>query len=227
MWIVLAIVIHSISTIQGATASCSHGLVNVVFNNHYKPSQSSKMPGASNWITFDLGNNTGQIPMMGGIMGGKKAVQRAIAMVNGPNPPEYMLTFNEPDHLHNKSGHKMGPEEAAKAIAPLRASPGNSTKYIAPVPANQMSDWLPRFYKACNCRDFFVAHNVHIYRPTVEEAKEEINAFRKVYNDKPLWITEIAPGNGTPPCQVHWDEATKFMQEIYAWGSQCVQLLFA
>lgn len=113
-WIVLAIVLHSISTIQGATASCSPGLVNVVFNSHYNPSQFSKMPGASNWITFGLGNNTAQIPMMAS--GKKKAVQKAIAMVTGPNPPEYMLTFNEPDHPYNTSDHKMGPEEAATAI---------------------------------------------------------------------------------------------------------------
>lgn len=224
MWIVLPIVIHSISTIQGAAASCSDGLVNVVFNKHYKPSQFSQMPGASNWITFGLGNNTGQIPMMGG----KAAVDRAISMVNGPNPPDYMLTFNEPDHSYSGHTPTMSPQEAADAIAPLLASPGKSTKYIAPVPAKQMSDWLPQFYKACNCRDFFTAHNVHIYRPTVKEAKDEINAFRKLYNDKPLWITEIAPGNATPPCQVPWNKSKEFMQEIYAWGqaTEWIQKIF-
>lgn len=219
MSLVLPMAIRGILTIPGVTAHCSDGLVNVVFNSdsHDKVSQFSQMPGASNWLTFAFGTQPKQIPMLGN---DKDAVDKAIAAVNGPNPPDYLLTFNEPDHDYKTGKVILHPKDAADLIKPLLKSPGKKTKFIAPVPANQTSSWLFDFYNECKCRDFFAAHNVHIYRPTVEEAKAEINAFREKYNDKPLWISEIAPGQSTPRCPqtIPWDKSIKFMQEIYSWG---------
>lgn len=110
----------------------------------------------------------------------------------------------------------MTPQQAADSLSPSLASPGVSTKYIAPVVANQSSDWLLQFYTACNYPNFFSAYNVRVYQLTVKKAQDEINAFRNVYNDKPLWVSEIAPENANLPCSLSWDQSSEYMQQIYA-----------
>jgi hypothetical protein len=200
---------------QRQTSTCPPDFVNVVFNGGYSPSQFSQIPGASNWITFGLGSNPGQIPMMAFA----SDVADAVSMVNGPNPPEYMLTFNEPDYSYDNITPTMTPQEAATAIAPLLASPGTSTKFIAPVTADPTSDWLPQFYEACNCQSFFHAYNIHVYLPDTTDAENDITNFHNTYNDKPLWVTEIAPGNANPSCSLSWDDVSQFMDQIYSWGA--------
>jgi len=93
--------------------------------------------------------------------GTKDNVSTAVDLVNSANPPEWMLTFNEPDLSYGGLTPTMTPEEAASAIEPLLDRPGHKTRYVAPVTANATSDWLPRFSKACNCQNFFSAYNVH------------------------------------------------------------------
>ncbi|KAK4864649.1 hypothetical protein LT330_009644 [Penicillium expansum] len=127
--LVLPMAIHGILTIPGVTAHCSDGLVNVVFNSNYNPSQFSQMPGASNWLTFCFGTQPKQIPML---VNNKDAVDKAIAVVNGPNPPDYLLTFNEPDNDYKTGKVILNPKDAADLIKPLLKSPGNHTEFIAP-----------------------------------------------------------------------------------------------
>ncbi|KUM66813.1 hypothetical protein ACN42_g236 [Penicillium freii] len=138
MSLVLPMAIHAMSTIEGATAACSDGLVNIVFNGPKNSSQFpekfSKMPGASNWLTFKFGTEPKQIPMMGD---NKDAVNKAIDAINGPNPPEYLLTFNEPDHDYATGKVRLTPHNASVLIKPLLESPGKHTKFIAPVPAKK------------------------------------------------------------------------------------------
>ncbi|KAL8968916.1 MAG: hypothetical protein Q9197_004616 [Variospora fuerteventurae] len=54
-------------------------------------------------------------------------VAEAVNLVNGPNPPPWMLTFNEPDYSYKGFTPKMSPQEAAEAIKPLLAKPGKNT----------------------------------------------------------------------------------------------------
>ena len=223
MSLVMSMVIFGISSIQGAAAQCSDGLVNVVFNTGsggYTEQRWEQIHSASNWITFDFGLADKQIPMLGN---DNTAIQKAIDVVNGPNPPDFMLTFNEPDNLYGSNPRQviLQPADAANLIKPLLDNRGNHTQFIAPVPAFDNLPWLPEFYGNCSCQDDFAAYNVHVYNETVEEAQERINAFHKTWNDKPLWITEIAPHQeNSCPNPIPWDNSIQFMQEIYAWGQQ-------
>lgn len=229
----LPIAIYGILTAPRAAAKCSAGLVNIVFNGpavgdkigpgSHPDSQFfswfSKMPAAKNWITFNEHEYEKKIPMLGD---NEDAVLKAIKMVTSANPPEFLLTFNEPDWDYKTGKTKLTPQAAAELIEPLLNTTAKHTKFIAPVPAFQMSSWLPEFYEKCKCRDRFYAHSVHIYNHTINEAKTAINAFHSKYNDKPLWITEIAPRqpNCDAPTSSTWAKSTEFMNEIFAWGQQ-------
>ena len=194
---------------------CPAGFKNVVFNGGSTPDQFNQITGAANWLTFGLGTNPGQIPMMAFA----SDVQNAVAMVNGDSPPEWMLTFNEPDYSYAGVSPTMSPQDAATAIAPLLASPGTATKFVAPVTADPTSDWLTDFYAACNCQSFFSAYNIHVYLPDSASAEADITTFHNKFADKPLWVTEIAPGNANPSCSLSWDQAGQYMNDIYSWGA--------
>lgn len=131
-----------------------------------------------------------------------------------------MLTFNEPDLSYMGATPTMSPPQAASAIAPLisAAAAGKPTEFVAPVTADPMSSWLNEFYTACNCKPFFSAYNIHQYHPTSAEVISNIQSFRAKFSDKPLWVTEVAPGGSG--CTTSWDEAGKFMKEIYAFAKE-------
>ncbi|BCS28445.1 uncharacterized protein APUU_70015A [Aspergillus puulaauensis] len=213
----LTMAMQGVLTIPSATARCSEGLVNIVFNDNYTQSQLAQVTGATNWLTFRFGTAPKQIPML---PQNKEGVDKAIAAVTGPNPPDYLLTFNEPDLDYKTGEEQLSATDAAELIAPLLKKRGTHTKLIAPVLANQTKPWLDDFYRLCKCQDAFDLYNVHIYRPTVAEAKAEVQTFRDKFNDKPLWISEIAPAHltGSCPTTIPWDKSLQFMQEIYAWG---------
>lgn len=227
----LPIAIYGILSAPGVAAKCSDGLVNIVFNgpgNKIGPgshpdsqlfSWFSKMPAAKNWITFNEHQYEKKIPMLGDTA---DAVDTAVGMVTGKTPPEFLLTFNEPDWNYTTGKTKLTPEEAADLIAPLLNATAKHTKFIAPVPAFEMSDWLPTFYEKCKCKDRFYAYNIHVYNRTLDEAKSVIKDFNKKYNDKPLWITEIAPrqANCDAPTNATWAKSTKFMNDLFAWGQE-------
>ncbi|GAM43126.1 hypothetical protein EIK77_010184 [Talaromyces pinophilus] len=213
--------ILGVSSIQGAAAQCSDGLVNVVFNTGhggFTEQRWEQIHSASNWITFDFGLADKQIPMLGN---DDAAISHAIDVVNGPNPPDFMLTFNEPDNKYGVTPREviLQPAEAASLIKRLLDNRGNHTKFIAPVPAYDNLPWLDEFYGNCSCRDAFSAYNVHVYNETFEEARDRIVAFHETWNDKPLWITEIAPRQKGPcPNPIPWDNSIQFMQQIYTLG---------
>lgn len=102
----------------------------------------------------------------------------AVNLVNGPNPPPWMLTFNEPDYSCMGFTPKMSPQEAAEAIKPLLAKPGKNTFYVAPVTADPMSSWVDEFFDACDCKDFFSAYNIHQYQSTAKATISTIESFR-------------------------------------------------
>ncbi|MCJ1451401.1 hypothetical protein MMC28_001737 [Mycoblastus sanguinarius] len=211
------------TTTTGAQG-CPPGFKGVTFNGGYSANQFDKIGAADNWITFGLtidGTPTtkdtqGHIPMMAFATD----VAAAVSMVNGANPPEWMLTFNEPDYAYAGSSPTMTPQQASNAIQPLLKSPGKSTKFVAPVTADPTSDWLPQFYAACGCQSFFSAYNIHIYLPTVQQVTDDLTAFHAKFGDKPIWLTEIAPGNAKPACSVSWAAAGDFMNQVYGWSKK-------
>lgn len=199
-----------------ALASCPPAFKNVVFNGGYSPSQFPLIQGASNYVTFDLGTNPGQIPMMAFA----SDVPAAVEMANSASPPEYMLTFNEPDYSYMGVTPTMTPQEAADAIRPLLDSPGSgATKFIAPVTADPTSSWLTDFYAACGCQDFFHAYNIHVYLPEAQQTIQKLTDFRGKFPDKPVWVTELAPGNANPACSLGWDAVEAYMEDVFAWAA--------
>ena len=197
-------------------AGCPSNFKNVVFNGGYKPEQFSQIKGASNFVTFNMKTDPGQLPMMPYATD----VPAAVKLVKSPNPPEYLLTFNEPDYSYEGLTPTMSPQQAAEAIKPLLASPGNHTKFIAPVTANPGSSWLTDFYAACNCQSFFYAYNMHVYKPTLDAAQRDITNFHTKFSDKPLWITEIAPGQANPACSLSVQDVQGYMTQLYSWGAK-------
>lgn len=204
--------LHEPSAFTRRARNCD-GFKNVVFNSGFHPNTFSQMSdAAANFITFGLGTSPGQIPMMPfGSM-----VDEAISLI-ASSPPEFLLTFNEPDFSYAGVTPKMDPATAAAKIAPLLAAAANSTtKLIAPVPAFTGSDWLDKFFAACNCRDAFHAYSLHVYEPTADATKKIIADFRARFGDKPLWVTEIAPGNAG--CALKEEVVEGFMSEMFSWG---------
>ena len=178
---------------------------------------------ASEWITFglhgaDAGSDAAKrayIPMMAFA----SDVPDAISIVSAPNPPQWLLTFNEPDYSYAGVTPTMTPQQAADAIAPL-LKVATSTKFVAPVPADSGSDWLDQFFAACNCKSRFSAYNIHIYAPTSAEIIAKLNAFHAKYSDQPVWLTEVAPGMANPACSLGWDTVTTFMNDVYRFAAQ-------
>lgn len=197
-----------------------------------QPTMYDKMTTATAWFTFQLSipssgsasarTTRDHIPMMAFA----RDVAAVVNLVNGPNPPAWLLTFNEPDYSYMGWTPTMTPQQAADAIKPLLARPGTKTKYVAPVVAFTDSGWLDQFFAACNCRKFFSAYNIHQYHPTAQEVITNVKNFHNRYSDKPLWITEVAPGQAG--CKVSWDAAGQFMRELYrfAKGSGWIERIF-
>ena len=177
-----------------------------------------KITTATGWLTFQLtipgggaSSRTTQdhVPMMPFASN----VADAVNLVNGPNPPPWLLTFNEPDYSYMGYTPTMSPQEAAAAIKPLLDKPGTGTKFVAPATADPASDWHEQFYAACNCKDFFSAYNIHQYHKDSKDVISDVTAFHNKFSNKPVWITEVAPGQAG--CSVSWDEAGQFMKDIY------------
>ena len=152
-------------------------------------------------------------------------IDTTVEMISKPDAPEYFLTFNEPDHSYQGRTATMSPAAAAQAfqklkdaIDGLKAKGTLKTKFIAPAPADMKSTWLDDFFTACDCKDYFHAYNVHVYTPELDSATGQIEAFHQSHDDKPVWVTEIAPGQANPSCSVSWDQAAKYMRGVFHWG---------
>ncbi|KAL8932557.1 MAG: hypothetical protein Q9216_006784 [Gyalolechia sp. 2 TL-2023] len=207
----------ALTSAQAGSGNCG-ALKGICFNGGMQMSMYDKITSANEWITFQLKMPDGEasertkkahVPMMAFA----EHVKDAVEMVNGPNPPEWMLTFNEPDFSYMGWTPKMTPEEAARAIQPLLDRPGTSTKYVAPVVVFNEEGWHDKFFAACGCRDFFSAYNIHLYNKDSSTVISQVQTYHNKWNDKPLWITEVAPGNAD--CALSWDQAGSFMKDIY------------
>lgn len=216
---------QNISSFPSSTTGgqgCPPNMKSVTFNSGYDVNQFDKIGAADNWISFALtisGTPTdnaqnAHIPMMAF----DSLVDDAVTLVNGPDAPEWMLTFNEPDWSYNNATPTMTAQEASDSIQRLLKSPGSKTKFIAPVTA-QDPNWLPNFFNICECQSFFSAYNIHIYQPTLSDVTNILNDHHSQFGDKPTWITEIAPGNAIPSCSIDWDTAGDFMNGLYSFAA--------
>ena len=59
-----------------------------------------------------------------------------------------------------------------------------------------------------------------MYYPILGQAQDDINNFHNKFADKPLWVTEIAPGGADPHCSLDWPAVESFMDGMFSWGSQ-------
>ena len=209
----------------GGAAGCPDKLKGVTFNGGYNAGMFDTIKAGTTWTSFGLaisGSGSGtatadHVPMMAFA----SDVAQAVSIVTGDNPPDWMLTFNEPDYSYGGVTPTMSPQDAATAIQPLLQTNSTKTKFVAPVTADPLSDWVPQFFAACNCQSFFSAYNIHIYFPTSAQVIQQINTFRGGYaKDKPIWVTEVAPGNANPPCSLSWDQSTSFMNDVYGFAKK-------
>ncbi|KAL8749944.1 MAG: hypothetical protein Q9199_007378 [Rusavskia elegans] len=207
----------SSSTSSGGGSGNCGAMKSVCFNGGMNPSMFDEMKSASHWITFGLDIPGGSpsprakqahIPMMAF----ERHVSDTVKLVNGPDAPEWVLTFNEPDYSYMGWTPTMDGKKAAEAIAPLLAQPGKKTKFVAPVTADPNDPFLEEFFAACNCKDFFSAYNIHSYNPNSADVIKTMDAYHSKWNDKPLWITEIAPGGG---CGKSPATVGQFMKDIF------------
>ncbi|KAL8865531.1 MAG: hypothetical protein Q9174_006835, partial [Haloplaca sp. 1 TL-2023] len=165
------------ATISAPGAGNCGAMKGVCFNGGMKAEMYDKITTASTWTTFQLSiPGGGASPRTAGdfipMMAFARDVAEAIKMVNSDNPPEWLLTFNEPDFSYEgvtPPTPRMDPKEAAAAIVPLLADRGTKTKFVAPATADSSGNWQELFFEECGCRDFFSAYNVHSYHPTSAE----------------------------------------------------------
>ncbi|KAL9033217.1 MAG: hypothetical protein Q9180_006063 [Flavoplaca navasiana] len=199
----------------GGSGSCG-SMKSVCFNSGMQPSMFDQMKSASHWITFGLDIPGGapsprakqaHIPMMAF----ENHVADAVKLVNGPDAPEWLLTFNEPDHSYMFLTPTMNGAEAAKAIQPLLDQPGTKTKFVAPGPAFWTEPFLEEFFAACKCKDFFSAYNMHSYTAESERVIKDIEAYHSKWSDKPIWITELAPGG----CGKSPETVGQFFKDVF------------
>ncbi|KAL8722332.1 MAG: hypothetical protein Q9225_001180 [Loekoesia sp. 1 TL-2023] len=211
------------STSTGASSGNCGSLKGVAFNGGMQLSMYDKITTATSWLTFQLDIPGGgastrttkdHVPMMAFASN----VADAVNLVNGPNPPPWLLTFNEPDFSYMGSTPTMTPQEAADAIKPLLDKPGTSTKFVGPATADPNSNWHGQFYAACGCKDFFSAYNIHQYHKDSKDVVDQVTAFHNRFSDKPLWITEVAPGQAG--CSVSWDAAGQFMKDVFKFAKE-------
>ena len=221
----------STGTTSGASG-CPPNMKGVTFNGGFNPGMFDTIAAATDWITFGLTGSSGgsahaqagYIPMMAFA----SDVAAAVSLVTGPSPPAWMLTFNEPDYSYGGVSPTMTAQQAADAIKPLLDAKPGKTQFVAPVTADPTSSWLDDFYSACDCKSFFAAYNIHIYTPTSDTVQSTLTTFHNKYNDKPIWLTEIAPGMANPSCSLGWDTVKTFMDDVYrfAAGSGWVDRVF-
>ena len=151
-------------------------------------------------------------------------VDTVIKMVNDGTMPDWMLTFNELDYSYGGFTCTATAQEAGAAMKRLvdavNAKGGVRTQFVAPITADALSDWLPQFYQACGCREFFAAYSLHIYQPSSAQVIGVLNSWRAKYDDKPTWVTELAPGNADPPCSLSTDTVGSIMKDVYAFAKK-------
>ena len=123
-------------------------------------------------------------------------VQDSITLVTGPNPPEYLELFNEPDYSYEGYTPLTSPQDAATALAPLMAAK-TTTQFISPAVAFTNTLWLENFNQACNnCINSSIPIiSAHVYNYKPDQVMLQIQTLHNSWPDKRIWITELAPAS--------------------------------
>ncbi|KAI9665517.1 MAG: hypothetical protein M1831_001659 [Alyxoria varia] len=212
------------NTTTSTGPGCPPNLKNIMFNGYQNDGTAERVQkwDAASWLAPVGDTPEEQVMRPGQIAYCSTApeVDKIVELVNGPDAPEWLLTFNEPDFSYKGMSPTMDPKTAAQAIQKLKDNRGTKTKYIAPGLADGKSTWMAEFLEACDCADMFHAYNVHVYTPVLEDALARLEAYHKLHGDKPIWVTEIAPGQAEPPCSVSTEQAAEYMRGLYRWGKE-------
>ncbi|KAL9116723.1 MAG: hypothetical protein Q9187_006748 [Circinaria calcarea] len=123
-------------------------------------------------------------------------VPAALSLITSPNPPEYLVLFNEPDYSYEGYTPLTSPQESAKALAPI-FSAKTTTKFLSPAVAFTNTKWLNEFNDACgNCIDKHIPIiAAHIYNKLVDQVMLQITTLHNTWPSKRIWITELAPAS--------------------------------
>lgn len=146
-------------------------------------------------------------------------IQAGVDLVTGPNPPEYLGILNEPDGgFYDLPVYS--PEEAAGLVQPFLDAQ-TSTTYLSPAPAYPDSDWLPRFFEACQCADRFPVVLAHVYSVDAQGAIGLIQGVMDQFPGKTIWVTEISPASDPAQnCGLDNQGVAAWMSEIIGWAAQ-------
>ncbi len=142
-------------------------------------------------------------------------VQTAKDLITGPNAPEFLELYNEPDFSFGGWTPITSPEESARTLQDLINTP-TRTKFISPAPAYTYSSWLSDFFARCaGCLDKIPIIGVHVYSPDAQKAIDQIVAVHNSYPTKKLWITELSPASSTEQgCALDQNGMISWMQTV-------------
>jgi hypothetical protein len=216
------------------TRSCAAQFKNTVFNSgvNNEPDFSGRFrtlqaSGVSGWIGFTLDNagpgdanlDTNQIKM---VLTADQ-VQPGVSLVTSANPPQYLQLLNEPD-ADFYGQPIIAPEDAPGVLAPILQTQ-TTTTFLSSAPAFPGSDWLPRFFTACNCDDRFPIVLAHVYNPDPQAAIQTIQGVQGQFPNKKIWITEISPAsNKDQGCNLDQQGVIDWMNTVIGWVSQQEQI---
>lgn len=164
----------------------------------------------------DDATKASQIPM---VMDGRNVEEGVKTMMgNGPiEKPAYLAMYNEPNYSFmgytKLTDAVTACEEAAPLFAPETLAAKGNTKYIAPVPALPMDQWLKDFFATCpQYLEHIDIMSLHIYTDSTQHVIDEVSKLHSTYG-KPVWITEIAPPAPAENCKWNAQQVKEFMQE--------------
>lgn len=143
-------------------------------------------------------------------------VTAAVSMITSPNPPEYLVLFNEPDYSYENITPLTSPQQAASALAPI-FSVKTTTQFLSPAVAFTNTMWLNDFNNACDkCIDKHIPIiAAHIYNKLVDQVMLQITTLHKAWPDKRIWITELAPASSADQgCELDAQRVISWMQSL-------------
>ena len=143
-------------------------------------------------------------------------VDEALGLITGPNPPEFLELFNEPDFSYMGYTPLTDAQTAANSLANILAA-DTPTHFISPVVAFTNSDYLANFNNFCNncVNEKIPIVSMHLYNPDVDSALEEIETMHTTWPNQTIWITELAPASSADQgCELDEDGVINWMTSL-------------
>ena len=143
-------------------------------------------------------------------------IDDALALITGPNPPEYLELFNEPDYSYEGYTPLTSAQAAAASLTKILAA-NTSTQFLSPAVAFTNTNYLSDFNTACNncINEKIPIISMHLYNPKVDQAMLQITTLHNTWPKQKIWITELAPASSSDQgCTLSEDEMVSWMTSL-------------